>query len=81
MTEATKASEVAERLEAAAEGRRYGVTSDLFNEAAAFIRAQSERERVLVEAFSHYHVGPGDKCKQCGFDLRDRIHIRMGVQS
>lgn len=34
----------------------------------------------LEATFCHYHVGPGDKCKSCGLDLRHSIHIRA-VQS
>lgn len=26
----------------------------------------------------HYHVGPGDTCGQCGFDIRNTLHKRVG---
>lgn len=26
----------------------------------------------------HIHVGPGDECKKCGRDLRNRVHLRIG---
>ena len=57
-----------------------GAIPDGLLEAAALIRAQAERVRVLEGVFGHYHVGPGDKCGQCGLDLRDRVHTRA-VQS
>ena len=67
MTDATKASEVAERLEAKAEQHRFAASqsslgdgspykdaAELFEAAASLIRAQSERERVLVEALKPF---------------------------
>jgi hypothetical protein len=31
-----------------------------------------------IEAARHYHVGPGDTCGQCGFDIRNTLHKRVG---
>jgi hypothetical protein len=46
----------ADELEAAAEGRRYGVTSDLHNKAAAMIRALSEALEAMLAENGALHV-------------------------
>lgn len=39
------------------------------------------RIKQLIETFQHYHVNNGvdDKCKQCGLDLFDGVHIRGDI--
>lgn len=39
-------------------------------------RAIQERD-ALLRRYAHMHVaGPGDECRECGFDLRNPIHFR-----
>lgn len=48
----------------------------------AYEHARSLERRLAEwrEAFKHMHVnnGKNDSCKQCGLDLRNEIHLRMG---
>lgn len=55
--------------------RSYTVPLDV---ADALSEARKDSER-YVKRFRHYHVNAGDgsdRCKECGFDLRDQIHLR-----
>ena len=56
-----------------------------WNQREAEIERLHGRIEELEIAFAHYHtpenIGssdpPSDKCKQCGFDIRDQIHLRV----
>lgn len=45
----------------------------------------NEQRIIDLEAkFQHYHVNNGDgtdACRECGFDLRDRVHIRAAINA
>lgn len=54
--------ELAERLTAAAEGRRYGVTSDLFNEAAAkLVEMEAALEQIHSRIVRAANNGTGNR--------------------
>lgn len=36
-----------------------------------------ERANTLEDRFRHIHVGPDDTCAECGFDIRNTIHMNM----
>jgi len=40
------------------------------------VREEVEMLRAIKKAYRHTHVGPGDTCAKCGFDLRNGIHRR-----
>ena len=62
-----------------------GIWRSLAERAADEIERLHGRIEELEIAFAHYHtpenIGssdpPSDKCKQCGFDIRDQIHLRV----
>ena len=56
------------------------MAADLGN--ALSLTPSSLRDKVLVEreaweTLKHSHQGPGDKCGDCGLDIRDSIHTAL----